>query len=150
MKKFSQGFTLIELMIVVAIIGILAAIAIPAYNNYITRAQIAEVYQLLAGFKTPTTEYAAETGSWPTALVALGAVTNASEIAGTITGQYSNISITAGADASVVNNFTITGTIITGNAMDQLATYTKTNVSSVWDCTGGNIQNQWRPSACRN
>lgn len=56
MKKVQQGFTLIELMIVVAIIGILAAVAIPAYQDYIGRAQVAEAVQLLAGFKTPGEE----------------------------------------------------------------------------------------------
>jgi len=56
MRKVQQGFTLIELMIVVAIIGILAAIAIPAYSDYTARAQASEGFTLLDGFKTPIAE----------------------------------------------------------------------------------------------
>ncbi len=65
MKKEQQGFTLIELMIVVAIIGILAAIAIPAYQNYIIRAQISEGLTLSAGAKTAVSEYFMDRGDWP-------------------------------------------------------------------------------------
>jgi len=65
MKKVQQGFTLIELMIVVAIIGILAAIAIPAYQNYIVRAQVSEGLTLGAGAKPAVSEYFLERGTWP-------------------------------------------------------------------------------------
>src|ERR1700754_4201771 len=65
LKQVQKGFTLIELMIVIAIIGILAAIAIPAYQNYTIRSQITEGLTLADGWKTAIAEYYANTGNWP-------------------------------------------------------------------------------------
>jgi type IV pilus assembly protein PilA len=76
MKTFQKGFTLIELMIVVAIIGILAAIAIPAYQDYTIRAQVTEGMNLASAVETGVSEYYANTGAWPTNLTLAGGDSN--------------------------------------------------------------------------
>jgi type IV pilus assembly protein PilA len=74
LKQVQKGFTLIELMIVVAIIGILAAIAIPAYQDYTIRSQATEGMNLAGALKASIAEQYAQTGAWPADLVALGLV----------------------------------------------------------------------------
>ena len=71
-KSIQKGFTLIELMIVVAIIGILAAIAIPAYQDYTIRAQVTEGLNLAGAVKASVAETYSQTGAWPANLAALG------------------------------------------------------------------------------
>ena len=92
-----KGFTLIELMIVVAIIGILAAIAIPAYQDYTIRAQITEGLNLAAGVKTGVAEYFQDSGTWPS--------TNAEAGVGTgtdIKGKYvSAVTVTTGGGVQI-------------------------------------------------
>jgi type IV pilus assembly protein PilA len=90
-----KGFTLIELMIVVAIIGILAAIAIPAYQDYTIRAQVTEGATLMDGVKVAMQDYYAQHGSWPTSLTANDAALGLN-FTGAMSGQYVSAVTTPG------------------------------------------------------
>ena len=82
MKTMQKGFTLIELMIVVAIIAILAAIALPAYQDYVARSQVSEAMSLSSGAKTAVAEYYADRGAWPTSNTQAGLTPNSASING--------------------------------------------------------------------
>jgi type IV pilus assembly protein PilA len=91
MKAVQKGFTLIELMIVVAIIGILAAIAIPAYQNYTIRSQVTEGLSLADGWKTGVAEFYAQNGNFPTLCNTTGNAALLTMVcAGATTGKYVN------------------------------------------------------------
>lgn len=96
LKSVQKGFTLIELMIVIAIIGILAAIAIPAYQNYTIRAQVSEGLTLADGWKTAVSEFYAQNGTLPTGSSATGSATTIA-MAAASSGKYvSSIAVGAG------------------------------------------------------
>ena len=140
--RLQKAFTLIELMIVVAIIGILAAVAIPAYQDYIARSQVNEAVYLIQAGKTPFSEYYSDKGMWPS---------TASDVMGTLSGKYvSNITITTGAGLSSLITLSASLKSVGVNASIQSATLDLSSVDGkVWDCRGGSIASKYRPSACR-
>ncbi len=142
MKSLQKGFTLIELMIVVAIIGILAAVAIPAYQDYIARSQVSEAVNLTAGGKTPLAEFLADKGVWPS---------TADMVMGNLSGKYvSAITITAG--WGVATSLALTATMKSAGVNAQItgATLTlETADGKVWGCSTGTIASKYRPAACR-
>ena len=141
MKK-QQGFTLIELMMVVAIIGILAAIAIPAYQDHMIRTQVSEGLSVSDGVKAAVTEFYQDQGAFPADNATAGI-----EAAVNITGKYVTgvavaagvITVTYGRDADAK----IAGAALTMTPLD--------NAGSVsWTCASApRLQNKWLPAACR-
>jgi len=128
MKTIQKGFTLIELMIVVAIIGILAAIAIPAYQNYTIRAQVTEGLSLADGLKTSISEYYSNTGTMPANLAALtGTQSPSGKYVSAIAVVTGTIVISYGGSQA---NKNIANPVLTL----ALAPYVDTNNDIVWVC----------------
>jgi type IV pilus assembly protein PilA len=123
--RSDRGFTLIELMIVVAIIGILSAIAVPAYLNYTARAQIMEGLNLSDGWKTAVVEYYNQYGSWPSQPDLSGTTPSVGNYASNVTVSTGVIQITyAGAQVNQsIFNQTLT-----------LVPYTNDNGDVLWQC----------------
>ena len=157
MKAIQKGFTLIELMIVIAIIGILAVIALPAYQDYTARAQVSEAISLMEGQKSAVVEYYADKGAWPANNEQAGIATNTS-----IQGKYvaqvdvgANGVITAKMKGTDVNNeikgktVSLTPHATTAGANGAAAT---ANGSFTWTCTPGatdGVATKFLPSSCR-
>ncbi len=142
MKSVQRGFTLIELMIVVAIIGILAAIAIPAYQRYTIRAQIAEGLSLSGPFKPAIVEFHNNNGAFPADNTVAGL-----SAPGDYAGKYvSSVSVNGAVVSIQYGNSAsaqINGRIVTVTAVDNIG-------SMSWDCSsGGVILDDYLPPACR-
>lgn len=142
-KSIQQGFTLIELMIVIAIIGILAAVALPAYQDYTVRAKISEAIGFAAAAKTAVSEHQISKGSWP--------ATNGPA------GLASATAITSPVVASVgVATKTITVTLKTSTTLGEatgktfILEGTASGSGVSWTCKPGTIASKFLPSSCRN
>lgn len=140
-SKATSGFTLIELMIVVAIIGILAAIAIPAYQNYVIRAQISEGLSLATGAKAAVWDFISNSGRMPrsnrSAGLALAASINGNYVE-QVDVSHGPIVITYGNKANVA---------VTGKTL-RLSPVTSEG-SIIWACAGGTLASKYRPTPCR-
>ena len=139
MKNSQKGYTLIELMIVIAIIGILAAIALPAYQDYTARSQMTEALNLAGGQKSAITE-------WPSSNLDAGIVAPSG-----LTGKYvEKVTISSTASAGLIN-----AQMKSSNVADSIRGATLTlkgeenSGSYVWSCWSS-ASNRFLPSSCRN
>ena len=143
MKQQNQkGFTLIELMIVVAIIGILAAVAIPAYQDYIARAQVAEAIQLLGGAKTPLEEYYSTKNIWPSAATTPVTLEN---LGAKTSGTY----VTTVVATLGVVEATMKGTGVQSGIADAKIQLAYSTALEGWVCSTVDMAEKYLPSSCK-
>jgi len=137
-KRLQKGFTLIELMIVVAIVGILAAVALPAYSNYTARAYAAEALGVAQGYKTAIIEYHSANGGYPANLAAINKATIATEVIDSIAVSSSGV---------VTVNMAAVGGFDTADTIVLTPTFT-TGAGYDWDCTSAAADDAQLPSDC--
>jgi type IV pilus assembly protein PilA len=145
-RNLQKGFTLIELMIVVAIIGILAAVALPAYQDYTVRARVTEGLSMAGAAKTAIAENASNGASLGAGWNAPPSTANVSSVS--VNDDNGEIDITytsrAGGSNIIMKPFSgaVDGTALTNGTIPSSAI--------TWSCTGGSLLSKYRPSQCRN
>lgn len=144
--RTEKGFTLIELMIVVAIIGILAAVAIPAYTDYLKRAQVSEGVNLLGGLKTPTEEFVGSRGVWPDDIE--------NQLGAKLEGKYTtDIQIIGGGTTPVdgtINNYDTVGySAAFSTGIEGRLRLMYNPAERVWKCTHEGMNLAYLPTACK-
>ncbi len=135
-----RGFTLIELMIVVAIIGILAAVAIPSYQQYTSRAQVTEAMSLTSGLKTPLGEWLNDKGSLPADIASL---------TDSLSGKYVESISLGGTVVAPTLTATMRSTGVGPDIQGETFILLSPDGGTSWTCDSGSIPVKYLPAACR-
>ena len=142
--KQQKGFTLIELMIVIAIIGILAAIAIPAYQDYTVRSKVAEGLNLSGAAKLAVSEVYDALGTMPGNQASYGLPG-----AGSISGTYVSSVAVSGGVITITYQAAVGGNPNQASKTIVITPDTSSGGSVQWDCRGGDVDTKYRPANCR-
>ena len=146
MKQIQKGFTLIELMIVVAIIGILAAVALPAYQDYMVRAKVSEVVLAASSGRTAVAETFSQKGTMSLTAGSMGVQTQSTKYVASVSYSYGSstvgdIIVTASTDLGL-GTASSTTMILRGTG--------QTNGTVAWTCGTGNMPRKYLPSSCKD
>ncbi|OGB21687.1 MAG: prepilin-type N-terminal cleavage/methylation domain-containing protein [Burkholderiales bacterium RIFCSPLOWO2_02_FULL_57_36] len=147
MKKMQQGFTLIELMIVVAIIGILAAVALPAYQDYTVRAKVSEGLIAASSARTAVSETYANAGSMLPSADSMGVQTQVTKYVASV--GWTRTSATAG-DVVVTLKTDTSLSDASGKTLILRASSTGAGAPVTWLCGKGTINTKYLPGSCKD
>jgi type IV pilus assembly protein PilA len=139
--KNMKGFTLIELMIVIAILGILLAIAIPAYSDYTIRAKISEGINLAAAAKMAVAETRQSSSNWPTTNAEAGVAT-------TISSSFVT-SVAVGAGGTILVTYRNIDAAVNGSTVIFVPTFASGDGQVTWTCNTGDTADRYLPQKCR-